>query len=102
MEQTSFRVMTFLAAAVVFSAACQREETLDMRRNEVSFTVATGYENGPATRTEYSGERYMVGSTSYERIDWVAGDVIRIASDKAATSDGASYADYSAVGISRK
>lgn len=102
MEQTSFRVMTFLAAAAVLSAACQREETLDMRRNEVSFTVATGYENGPATRTEYSGERYMVGSTSYERIDWVAGDVIRIASDKAATSDGASYADYSAVGISRK
>ena len=94
--------MTFLAAAAVLSAACQREETLDMRRNEVSFTVATGYENGPATRTEYSGERYMVGSTSYERIDWVAGDVIRIASDKAATSDGASYADYSAVGISRK
>ena len=86
--------MTFLAAAAVLSAACQREETLDMRRNEVSFTVATGYENGPATRTEYSGERYMVGSTSYERIDWVAGDVIRIASDKAATSDGASYADY--------
>ena len=94
MKKISFKTVAFLSATAVLTASCQREEDYYVKGNEVNFNVATGYQNGPATRTEYSGERYTVGSTSYERIDWVAGDVIRIASDKAATSDGASYADY--------
>ena len=44
----------------------------------------------PATKTSYSG----VVTAGKERIDWVAGDKIRIKSDVATTSSSANYADY--------
>ena len=86
--------MTLLAASAVLFAACQREEPIDEKGNEVNFNVATEYENGSSTRTEYGGERYTVGSASYERIDWIVGDVICLASNKAATYAGSHHTDY--------
>ena len=86
--------MTLFAAAAVLFAACQREEPIDEKGNEVNFNVATEYENGSSTRTEYSSERYTVGSASYERINWIVGDVICLASNKAATYAGSHHTDY--------
>lgn len=83
-----------LAGLAVAAAACQREEDFQEKGNEVVFSLATGYQNAPSTRTEYSGQRYAVGSDSYERINWVANDVIRVASDKAATTGGVKHTDY--------
>lgn len=43
----------------------------------VSFEVTNGYEAGPTTRTDFSGE--LFGETLlYERIDWVVGDMISV------------------------
>ena len=48
----------------------------------IVFGVGTRYDNGDATRTEFSGHFYgdgISGSTSaVERIDWVAGDAVTI------------------------
>ena len=41
------------------------------------------------TKTEYSGHKENVGGKKYERIDWVAGDKVRIFGDNVLTSGGA-------------
>ncbi|MGP1393712.1 MAG: hypothetical protein ACTTK1_07095 [Candidatus Cryptobacteroides sp.] len=41
------------------------------------------------TKTDYSGHKENVGSKKYERIDWVAGDKVRIFGDNVLTSGGA-------------
>ena len=43
----------------------------------VRFTVNSYYENGPKTRTSYSGEFYG-DSPRFERIDWVDADLLRV------------------------
>ncbi|MDO5000490.1 MAG: hypothetical protein Q4E27_09670 [Bacteroidales bacterium] len=68
----------------------------------VSFSASTSYSNGAGTKTEYSGEFVSVeglsGTTSsYERIDWVSGDKIRIYSPEA-TRANQHFADYQIVG----
>ena len=41
------------------------------------------------TKTDYSGHKENVGSKKYERIDWIAGDKVRIFGDNVLTSGGA-------------
>ena len=41
------------------------------------------------TKTDYSGHKENVGGKTYERIDWVAGDKVRIFGDNVLTSGGA-------------
>jgi len=70
-----------LLGAVCISAAilssCNDEDivsiTPNTTGNEISFGARAGFENGNKgnTRTEYTGEEYTIGSTTYERIKWV-------------------------------
>lgn len=64
-------------------AACTQESLYHGTGDEIVFGASTGYENGPETRTAYSGD--LVGtSPKYERIDWVPGtDRIRVWCDQA-------------------
>ncbi|MGP1393163.1 MAG: hypothetical protein ACTTK1_04260, partial [Candidatus Cryptobacteroides sp.] len=48
-----------------------------------------GSENDVQTKTDYSGHKENVGGKNYERIDWVAGDKVRIFGDNVLTSGGA-------------
>ncbi|MGP1393447.1 MAG: hypothetical protein ACTTK1_05715, partial [Candidatus Cryptobacteroides sp.] len=48
-----------------------------------------GSENDVQTKTDYSGHKENVGGKNYERIDWVAGDKVRIFGDNVMTSGGA-------------
>ncbi len=68
---------------------------------EVRFGASSGYPNGVATRTVYSGvdeDGYSVSAGSgWERIDWLSTDVVRIMSPEATTASSNSpqhYADY--------
>ena len=46
-------------------------------------------ENDVQTKTDYSGHKENVGGKTYERIDWKAGDKVRIFGDNVMTSGGA-------------
>ncbi len=70
---------------LVLLAGCQKFGGVG---SAIKFSAVT--RSDVATKTVYSGE--VVGD--YERINWVAGDIIRIASDVAQTEGGDDYADY--------
>ena len=80
-----------LAAAVM--VACTTETPFEVRTGQaVSFGVTTGFDNGPETRTEYSGTLVTSGESRYERINWVPGtDRIRVFCDEA---NDVKMADY--------
>ena len=81
-----FGTLMILALAVSASSC----EKLGLSR-EIRFRAATVVSGGAIdTRTVYSGDVY----SGNERIDWAAGDVIRVASDKAQTEGGEYYSDY--------
>lgn len=57
--------------------------------DEIIFGVRAGFEDSaPGTRTEYGGREseYSFGGKTYERINWVAGDMIEIYSPDAANN----------------
>lgn len=57
--------------------------------DEIIFGVRAGFEDSaPGTRTEYGGKEseYSFGGKTYERINWVAGDMIEIYSPDAANN----------------
>lgn len=91
-----------LIAAVMLGLAgtawsCTRElNDVAMPGDTIAFRASADYDNGPETKTIYSGIEYG----GKERIDWVNGDVLRIASDKARHPDGTSYSDYQVAGVS--
>ena len=68
----------FLAVLAIL-ASCNVEELqyADKVGKPVRFTANTYYENGPSTRTSYSGE-FFGTSPKYERIDWVDTDLLHI------------------------
>lgn len=72
-------------AALVLLAGCQKFGGVG---KEIRFSALA--KPDAATKTAYSGDV----DGGYERINWVAGDVIRIASDLARTEGGYDYADY--------
>ena len=103
-----FRLITglFVLAIISFSQGCTNENWMDNVGRPVVFSAVSYYDNGPDTRTEYSGhdtEETFSGQTKrYERIDWVENDRIRIYSPEARTipvgSEAASaHADYKIV-----
>ena len=72
---------------------------------EIRFGASTGYGNGIATRTEYSGndelDRQVMSLSKWERIDWVSGfDQIRILCEQA--SANGPTADYDVVGPTKQ
>ena len=84
-----------LAAAV----SCSKESALEYEGADIRFGVSTVYENGPVTKTAYSGKdqnNNSISSTSTaERIDWLSTDQIRIMCNQATSiSGGDKFADY--------
>ena len=77
-------ILTALAAVSCVS------ESDKLFTREVRFGASSGYPNGVATRTVYSGvdeDGYSVSAGSgWERIDWLSTDVVRIMSPEATTA----------------
>ena len=75
--------------AIFLLAGCEPENFNFSRK--ITFTAATSYKNLPGTKTSYSGDGEFSGTTlTYERIDWVNNDKIRITTtdgNSSATSD---------------
>ena len=92
--------MILLGAGILFTlTGCQKGTSSVYSGQKIHF----GALSGAPTRTAYSGEGTgSDGVLSWERIDWVNGDQIMIASDKAADRvDGTNkYATYSVFGVS--
>lgn len=94
----------FLALSALFLLqGCANENWMDNVGQPVVFSAVSVYENGPATRTSYSGvdnDENVSGYTKkYERIDWVENDKIQIYSPQARTPSGSASADYKVVGV---
>ena len=87
---------------LLLAVSCQRElGDLGRKGREIRFGASTGYANGVATRTEYSGKdeegRSIMSLSKWERVDWVSGfDQIRILCEQA--SANGPTADYDVVG----
>ena len=83
-----------------FAVACSREQLEVLTSSpEIAFGASTMWQNGPATRTEYSGRdqanAIISETSSVERIYWVQNkDRIRIYSPKAQKLDGTHIEDY--------
>ena len=78
--------------AVALSTTGCVKELLSGVGSEVQFSANTYYDNGPATKTAYSG----VTSNGKERINWINGDRVRIYSPQAEhrSSSSQHWADY--------
>lgn len=79
--------LALVGSFLLFAASCEKEviSNEDLYRpagSPIVFSAATGYQNGVATKAEYSGVLYggaLSSSTpTYERIDWVNNDPIKI------------------------
>lgn len=66
-----------LLASSCVKEIVSNEEQYRPAGTPISIFAATGYDNGIETRAEYSGELFS-SSNTYERIDWVEGDPIRV------------------------
>ena len=94
---SSLAGLFLLSGLAVLLPSCLKEQgDTSLPGERVTFRVAADYDNGPETRTSYSGVE--VGGK--ERIDWHTGDVIRIWSNQCATPSGDKYADYKVTGVS--
>ncbi len=93
-----FICAVLLSAPLTGLVSCQQMlDDCGRKDGEIRFGVSTGYSNGIATRTEYSGKdednSLVSSSSSYERIDWVSGsDRIRILCEAAGNGPTADYA----------
>lgn len=88
------------AAAALAMTGCVKEEVNEATGGPIRFAVSTTYDNGPATKTEYSGQdetgAAISSSSTYERIDWISGDEITIiANVRDSALSTASSAKYS-------
>lgn len=97
--------MGALVSTAILLAGCQENDIVKPKEtwhkgDNVEFRVRAGYENngGNDTRTVYTGETYEFGGKTYERVDWVEGDQIRIFCKEAQNpAEGHNYADYKIV-----
>lgn len=93
-------LIALCAAASFMLASCVQDpwrENPVPGADGIAFNLSTSYDNGEAedfspTRTSYSGDRvgitYLGSMHRYERIDWLAGDRIRIHCDQALSIRG--------------
>ena len=79
--------------AALCAAACVRveEPELSPLEAQIGFGISTQYDNGPVTKTAYSGSFFGTAPDEYERIDWVDGDRIRIVSAPATAFKNGDY-----------
>lgn len=103
MKQTmnKLAVAAVLGGMVLLTAGCVKESAINEKYRPagtpITFSAATGYENGNGTRTEYSGQLYGE-NPKYERIDWVSDDPITIAYVHSSESVASRYAVTSVSG----
>lgn len=98
-------LMGALVSTAILLAGCQESEIAKPKEtwhkgDNVEFRVRAGYENngGNDTRTVYTGKTYTIDGKTYERVDWVEGDQIRIFCQEAQNpAEGHNYADYKIV-----
>ena len=101
------RFLSALAGTTILLAGCQESDIVKPKDiwhegEDIAFRARAGFENEGSgdTRTVYSGETYTIGGKTYERVDWVEGDQIRIYCEQAqnpAEGSGIHYADYKIV-----
>lgn len=95
--KTERRKMVFAALIAViatFMVGCSHENGGELQPVDNNADIISFSSGSPETRTSYSG--YV--NNDKERVDWVAGDVVTIWSDKADDHSSAkkNYADYEA------
>lgn len=103
-------LMGALVSTAILLAGCQENDIAKPKEtwhkgDNVEFRVRAGYENngGTDTRTIYTGAQYEAGGKTYERVDWVEGDQIRIFCQEAQNpAEGHNYADYKIVSHENK
>ena len=95
MSNKGFVYMFAALCAFASLGSCTKEFGGAAPGEGIVFRASADYDNGPETKTAYSGYEYG----GKERIDWVNGDRIRIASDKALTHEGTRYSDYEVTGV---
>ena len=87
MKKYRFISIALIGSLALLATACVEEITSNedqyrLAGTPISFSAETGYDNGVETRAEYSGVYYggaLNSSTpTYERIDWVNKDTIKI------------------------
>lgn len=87
------RKTLYIALTLMAFTACVKEVPFGHEKGKaIVFGAATSFDNGPATRTEYSGE--LIGSSpAFERINWVVNiDQIRILCEEVSNTE--KTADY--------
>lgn len=89
----NYTYMALSCAALLAFGSCVEENfeqiTPAQVGDEIVFGVRAGFEDSaPETRTEYGGKEseYVYGGKTYERINWVAGDMVEIYSPDAANN----------------
>ena len=90
MEARKIIIAAALAALTILSAGCKKHtfwtptpgDTIRFRAESKESSGQTG------TKTVYSGAYYTIDQTTYERIDWVDGDMITIGYVSYGGSDG--------------
>lgn len=89
----NYTYMALSCAALLAFGSCVEENfeqiTPAQVGDEIVFGVRAGFEDSaPETRTEYGGKEseYSYGGKTYERINWVAGDMVEIYSPDAANN----------------
>lgn len=98
-------LMGALVSTAILLAGCQENDIVKPKEtwhkgDNVEFRARAGYENngGNDTRTVYTGKTYEFGGKTYERVEWVKGDQIRIFCQEAQNpAEGHNYADYKIV-----
>ena len=80
-----------LIAALPLLSGCENEFSWGAGvGTPITFSANSYYENGPSTRTEYSND-FVGTNPTYERINWVADDLIRISATDGNSNASASY-----------
>ena len=92
MKRIQFQILVAALPAMLFALSCSRMTEQDAAEaGAITFSASAGY--APETRTVFSGD-ISGESQTFERIDWVNGDCIRICSAEAGTAAGEHEADY--------
>ena len=80
MKRINIFTIALIGSLALLSVSCEREisdDPLGLEGMPIIFSAATSYNNGVATKAEYSGQLYGE-TTEIERINWVDQDPIKI------------------------
>jgi len=92
-------VKAIIAGLAMLALSSCVNELFEGATGTIQFGVNSIYENGPATKTEYSGKdqnnNSICSTSTSERIDWLSTDRIRILCQQASRVEGSEkYDDY--------